>query len=337
MKQFICLSVFTMCTGAFASVAAAGPSSGGGGYVVSCAQTPLEPAKVELLDLYEGENTLRFTMAVPTGSLLEDYFAGVKRTYTFQGYPQMADQLREDIVRNLRNTLRTIHFVAHAAEMPNAYDLGDLPWIPSACALEQIAFFDDAMQRIYVRKDLWEKLDSMNQAALLFHELWYRELRLLKDTTSIYARRTVAHIFAVRGPISLKDGLTDQSRQMSIGNYTESSTEISTFHLTANSLPYGGYRAQFSHLQGRPQLAKTWVDLPSFPGRMKFAIRNDLKGGCVVDSDETPVDIVLPMQGTLVPGLSIRYSYRKGEPVSFALMKNGTVLSTGDVQSCLYH
>ena len=62
-----------------------GPSTGGGGFVVDCPATPLDQARVELLDLYEGRQIPDFVMAKASGNITEDYYDGVNRTYTAQG------------------------------------------------------------------------------------------------------------------------------------------------------------------------------------------------------------------------------------------------------------
>ena len=156
-----------------ASAMGGGGMEGGGGFTINCAQTPVEPGRIETLDLYEGSQIPEFVMAKASGNLAEDYFLGVKNTYALQGYPDLAEGRREEILESLKAFFRHTQFVDSESQLPKANDLGNLPSIPPTCRVQQIAFYADTLQRIYILKPLWDQLDSLSQAALVQHELFY--------------------------------------------------------------------------------------------------------------------------------------------------------------------
>ncbi|MBL7670472.1 MAG: hypothetical protein JNM39_08295 [Bdellovibrionaceae bacterium] len=63
MKKNLSLVIMMIVSFQLQAQAEAGPSSGGGGFALYCPENPIEPERTVLLDLYEGEETLRFQMA----------------------------------------------------------------------------------------------------------------------------------------------------------------------------------------------------------------------------------------------------------------------------------
>lgn len=325
-KLIICLFV-TLAT---ASVHAHGPSTGGGGFTASCPATSISPASTELLDLYEGREVLGFTLAQSTGDLREDYFLSAKRTYTIQGAPSLADQNREWLMQNVTRIMQSVKFVEQAAELPVANDLGQAPWIPSQCSIDQVAYFDDRAGVIYVLRPLWEKLDSMNQAGLLQHEIFGREFRKLGDMTSEMARRTVAHAFAVSGNLPIFDGLPSTAVAYIAHpaiNGNGGTSDISSFQ-TAKYFSIEGEvrRLQFDTLGGRALLTKTWADLPYQAWNLKL---DGLQ--CVVADAGVYADVTVPVQGAITKGLSVNLKMATGAPVQITVLRDSEVLSTGYV------
>lgn len=307
-----------------------GPSSGGGGFVVDCAATLLEPAKVEMLDLYEARQKFSFIQATASMNLMDEYFLSVDRTYTLQGAPDLAEQRRVEIDHNVRLFFRSVKEVA-ATELPQAHDLGSAPWIPASCQIKQVAFFDDSSDTIYLDRVLFTKMDALNQAALIQHELWYKQMRILKDTTSELSRAGVGHIFAVRGVMPINDGIPAKSLRYSTQSLTANSTsEISSFQ----AFPMFGLgrkflRMQFSQLHGRAQLTKTYVDMPWNIWDLKLgrSQSNPNLVGCIVQTPNQNIQHTVSVSGTMSQGLSLRYIYQTGEPISLAIINNGQVIS----------
>ena len=321
-----------------------GPSSGGGGFAVVCPATPLTQAKVELLDLYEAKSLPGFVLAKASGSISDDYLASVQRTYTVQGRPDWAQSLRPDILENLNNFFLSSKFVASPDDLPSADDLGAIPQIPSSCSIQQVAFFDDTLEKIYILKDLFDKMDSLSQAALVQHELWYRDLRGLRDTTSQLARLAVGHVFAVRGLIPLQDGVNGNNHEYDASNMvirdsdasgSSSSNEVSNFFIVP--LDNGMMRLQFTAIQGRAQLTKTYIDVPAANWDLKMTrVTSDPSIlALVVQTPNQFTQIDSPIEGSMAKGLRIRYTYQTGERITLVLMKDGVVLSEAYVDTVL--
>ena len=312
--------------------ALSGPSTGGGGFVIDCPATAFEAASAQLLDLYEGPG-LGLTMATASGDLERDYFDGVNRTYTYQGAPDLAEQRRSEISQNLRNFFRSAKMVENSAELPTVSDLGQLPWIPSQCHLRQVAFFDDAADTIIILKPLFDRLSSVDQAALVSHELEYRDLRNLKDTTSELTRLHVAHVYAVRGVVPLRDGLsTSVSRSYGTDPVTKgqsSSEGLSELFITPMVGVQDISRFQFTFLLGRPQLAKTWADIPRLPKNLKMGLTSDGEDFVCLVQDPVTQSFDTKIQGTNSVGLTLRVSYSQGSPILLTLFNRDVVLSEG--------
>ena len=312
--------------------AAFGPSTGGGGFVVSCPGTPVSPATTELLDIYEGRESLRFQMAKPTGHLREDYFASVDRTYTIQGDPNMAEQIRNEIDSNLTKFMQSTKFVEKAEEMPIASDIGQLPWIPSQCLVQQVAYFDDRSDTIYVLRPLWQQMDSVNQSALVSHELYFRGFRQAGELTSENARRTVAHIYALMGPPPLNEGLPHGAPSFSASG-SDGAPKISVFR-AVNFRAFGITRLQFTHVNGIALFSKTTADFPKMTWDFEFGRSTENPGlvACILRTPGVNQQVSAPLNTVMVKGYSIQLTLKTGEPVKMNILKDGfLVLSEGYV------
>lgn len=167
-----------------------GPISSGGGMVVVCDQGNNQQT-VELLEYYEsrvlyGDNVV----AKATGDLTEDYYQLAKRTYALQGYPEMEPVNME---KHVNHFLGKIDWV-QPHSLPFLNDHGPTVDITENCQIKQLAIFYDTKQRISVVKELWEQMDSMNQAALITHEIYYFYERKFAEMTSSSTRSFVRQI-----------------------------------------------------------------------------------------------------------------------------------------------
>lgn len=312
-----------------------GPSTGGGGFVVSCSANILEPASLQMLEMYEGKLVMGFSMAQASGDLVQDYLAAVDRTYSMQGYPNLAEELQEDIKENLKKFARVIKFVETPQQLPMANDLGRLPYIPSSCRVQQIAFFADHETTVYVRRDLWNQLDSANQVALILHELFYSHERKLNEVTSESTRRLVAHMMAVSGPIPIKEGIPADAPTFSTSDHSASKSNL-TSSFWAVQMTGGGEKVlklQFSQIFGRPQLTATWAYVPFFDWDLKFASypAGSSQHRCILQTPNLEGEITSPLSGTMMSGYSISIKYRTGEPITLSLKQGHRVLAQGPV------
>lgn len=321
-----------------AKPAGAGPSTGGGGFVVTCAENILEPARVELLDMYEGRVNLGFTMAQASGDLSKDYWAAVNRTYSLQGDPNLADKLKKDIEENLKKFARIIRFVDSEHLLPQADDLGKIPYIPSSCKIRQIAFFVDQEQTVYVLKSLWDQLDSANQVALILHETAFHHTRSLGEVTSEYARRVVVHMMAISGPVPFKKGIPDDAPSYITRQKLFPQADSSGISVFWTFPMYGSEkvrRLQFSQIFGRPLLTATWAYLPYFDWEFKFGKLNSNPHvmGCLLQTPNLEGEVTSPLEGTQMEGYSIGLKYKTGEPLLLSLKHGQRILEKGYIGS----
>lgn len=314
--------------------AKAGPSTGGGGFSVSCAATPVEPARTILLDLYEGAESFRFTMASASGSIEQDYFLGVKRTYELQGYPNLAETLKNEINQNLKLFFRSVKFIENSSELPTANDLGETIKLPSGCSLQQAAYFDDQNETVFILKPIWDKMDSLSQAALALHEIAFRDYRGLGDKHSMFARAFVAHVFSIGGVVPALDGVSAHSKRYSIDDSKASSFIVSNGTIMGKPIA----RIQFENIGGYAMLTKTWIDIPTPPWKLeKKSLSVFPYESCVVKTANVNQVSTLPINGTMAQGLSMMYEYKTGEPIRITVFKKDGTLVTSNVVSSGNH
>lgn len=324
-KILVCLSSMFV-----SSLAWAGPSTGGGGFGVFCGPTPISSASVELLDLYEGEQR-GYTMVQTTGDLKQDYFESVKRTYTIQGIPELAEEQRSEIQTNLLRFMQSVKFVKSVQDLPVAKDLGAVPWVPTQCSIQQIAYFDDASTTIYVLRSAWDQIGLVGQSALVSHELISNDARRNGALTSSYARLAVAHMYAATGPTPLLFGVPQGSTLFyasplsSRGAYTA----FYSFALPASNVR----RLQFYSIGGRAMLTQTWAYIPLIPGDFAFgasASQPEITG-CILQTKGVDTQVSALIQGSMTPNYRVTYKLKTGEPIKLTFEDNDGIFEEESV------
>lgn len=308
-----------------------GPSTGGGGFVVSCPKTPVSPAMVELLDLYEGRRKSRFQMVEASGDLVRDYFSSVDRTYTRQGHPHLAEELRAEVIENLVTFMQSTVFVETSNELPHAEDLGEAK-VPSQCQIQQVAYYEDGASTIYILRPLWEQLSSRDQAALVQHELWYRSFRDVGEAQSVNARHAVAIAFAESGPISIEEGVPPRTPEFSSYDWKSKKNEISSFY-AINYTTGRTTRLQFTQVAGVGMLSKTWSDFPLLQWNFKLGRSSEDPEvvGCILTTPDVDQEYQSPIKGGLA-GYTVVMKMKTGEPVSLFYYHGNRLLSKGTVR-----
>lgn len=265
MKKLVFLSLTLS-----AIVALAGPSTSGGGFAVVCRDVQGRIQSAELLDLYEARTMYGFELMSASGDIVNDYLRSVKNGYRHQGYaPPLPDS---DFARNLENFMRSVQFLASDEKLPNLLDHGSQVVPPKSCQLEPLAIFYDTQEIITIDRQIWDSLDSLNQAALVTHEITYSEYRNLKvdpDLNSIETRRVTASDFAVNLG-SVLSGIKSNSN-MIIDNCspniplcaeTTVAYKISEKDLQGADSEKTMMRLQFTQLAGRALKMLTFIDVP---------------------------------------------------------------------------
>ena len=84
-----------------------------------------------------------------------------------------------------------LRFLAATYPLPVAADIG-VDMIPSNCETKQIAAntipFQPEEPKFWIKEELWDKLDEVNKAGLIIHEIVYNDALIRGHETSEYAR-----------------------------------------------------------------------------------------------------------------------------------------------------
>ena len=102
-------------------------------------------------------------------------------------------------------------------------ELRDIPdsnhtYIPPECRIIQIAI-NHFNGRISIRKDLWDKLDHLNQAVLILHELLYEDAILSGMMDSVIPRLYLSHLIADSAKISFQMEMVRINNRQTLGEY----------------------------------------------------------------------------------------------------------------------
>ncbi|MGZ3697189.1 MAG: hypothetical protein ACXWP5_03770, partial [Bdellovibrionota bacterium] len=190
---------------------AAGVGSSGGGAAVVCRNSQSgKIERAELLDLYEGRIAKGYAYPTPLSSLEGNYVRAVQNTYRLQSADDVL--VGQESRKNLRRFLGDLEFTAPGETLPTLHDLGNTLAAPGDCALEQLAIFNDDKNQIRVNSEIWNALDSLNQAALASHELYYHFERELAESTSEGTRAVVAVIYSSSPLFAVAEGLPQNAR-----------------------------------------------------------------------------------------------------------------------------
>lgn len=178
--------IFLMITVFSSMVFAGGREVGNGGNAVVCTNSKSKIVSVELLDYFEAREVRGFHIDLgnKTDSLDTKLKTAVARLRSFS--PNRANRLQNEINNFFKNT----RFLTNQ----NLTTISDSEHIslPQNCQLMQLAiqrkpiFSED--KQFYINQFLWKKLDTLNQAGLILHELLLKESLLYGNTTSESAR-----------------------------------------------------------------------------------------------------------------------------------------------------
>lgn len=170
------------------SLAFAG-DKGNGGYSIVCRDNEGPITSAELLDIYEGRILYKRNFAVDQNSV-EDLVQVAKERLKEWGL--FADKLQKEIDLIEKNMV----FIPEGNELEPTDDA--FPAIKKkGCKFEQLVNYTDEGE-VYISKEIFDKLDNVNKAAMFIHEAVYSIRRKsLGDTTSQISRRLVAHLMAL--------------------------------------------------------------------------------------------------------------------------------------------
>lgn len=97
-----------------------------------------------------------------------------------------------------------ISFIGDDRELVPSRDANSPIALPKNCKIVQIAYWDETAGNtedgtLYVKKDLWLKLDQLNKIGLLAHEYFFKIARKAKYRNSDYTRYKVGQLLAETG------------------------------------------------------------------------------------------------------------------------------------------
>ena len=181
--------LFLLLTTSYAM--AGGDRVGNGGDVVVCGN------KVELLDVYEARVS-NHVIYKPVGKDYKQMFQDIIQKHLSNIQP----------VRSARYLNHQSTFESEAQFLPgielNDVDDAGMVAIPKGCKLKQIVIqlSDDerpaGKPRYTVSLDLWKRLDEFNKAALVLHEIFYREAIEHESSNSMVVRAMVGEVLSTK-------------------------------------------------------------------------------------------------------------------------------------------
>ena len=200
----------------FGSSVFAGNEVGNGGDVVLCSPKGDTERPPQLLDFYE---------------------AGIESDYTLESYDQkdeyqlilkvleslkkVSQSLSEKYQRDLKSfRLKTTYVTG--SKLRNIKDSFHTS-VKNDCRVEQIAIQKESLKsgdtKIFINKDLYEKMTSLHKAGLIMHEIVYEHFRFFKETTSIKVRAFNRYLFSKEIKNHSKKELLKLSEELDIPLY----------------------------------------------------------------------------------------------------------------------
>ena len=288
-------------------LAVAGDKTLNGGDAVVCRGVGGSES-VELLDLYEAKYRHGYRLE----TFAEQEPELILRQVFYKPNPMLSPETFRSSVE--------ISMLIQEDSIPEVGDEGRVE-IPSHCSLRQLAVWDDNDNRIYVHRELWARLDSMNKAALLLHEMiWKGERTFGSSKTSEQIRKRVAKRFAV-GQLRAKpkaNGSTVRCRIHSPSDFNL----LSEIEFIPEE---GGLNLQFNLLRNRIVLDDTGVRIPVRLGKDEYRLLANEIGGemksKLVSNPRLRFDLAKKLEFGEWEGTDLRVVLKKGS--SFRIYIDG--------------
>lgn len=186
-----------------------GTVNGGGGKGILCKKNGQET--LEILDLYEGR-VLYGQKYSQKFSSLDEALSKIQKDYlayfsepldrTIDGNasgegPSYKESVEKAAALEVSRARKKIKFIDSDKTLKSTNDANEAV-VEEECSSTQVAVYYDE-NVLLVNKELWDKLDYLNQAALLYHEILYRKARTRGETNSVKTRRIVANLLSDAG------------------------------------------------------------------------------------------------------------------------------------------
>lgn len=183
---------------------------GGGGQGVECNDQakPEFKNKIFVRDLFEAVHNhgrrLKSVQNSPSTEIVSSEARSVltKSLKDFYGpASSRLDFINEDFWKDFE---QKISFVGDDRELVPSKDANSPIALPKHCKIVQIAYWDETAGSgedgtLYVKKDLWLKLNQLNKVGLLAHEYFFKFARKAKYRNSDYTRLKVGQLLSEAG------------------------------------------------------------------------------------------------------------------------------------------
>lgn len=316
------LSTFALAITLNAAIAGVGSSGGGKGVVCRDPQGRINQAMV--LDLYEAVYEYGLKLRPSARSLDQDYAIYVQILRRIVGDPRPVGQ---EVIRQM---LRFVRFTASGVHLPAIADAGQVPSLPNACRLEQIAIYHDDTNVLDVDREIWQSLDSLNQAALIAHEEVYKNYRDAGDVTSEKVRSLVGALFSTTPPKPQFAGVSGAYAEC-WANTGNPSTNDTLFEIVPESNK--AYTSLvFRRISGRETVSQVKV---TFPVRFDIAAITRYKFPTVVSDSSAKFTGSVRITEGQFKGFVVSMRYQYGKPFALRLdAPNGSLFQSANVDFC---
>lgn len=311
-----------------------GPSTSGGGHSVVCRNYDGSIRSAQLLDLYEAKAKFQFKLRLSQGTLEEDFVAATRNAYRLQSANiKISDS---EILKSLDRFMSMAKFTPAGKRPTRIFDVGNTIPFPWGCDLEQLAFFDDLKSEVVVDSEIWNRLDTLNQAALVTHELYYHVERQFLEHTSEGTRAFVAHIYASPDEVEpIFAGVPRNSKMCYTRNsntLTSSSKVGESFFYVLPTSDMNGIILQLGHLMGRPIVAKAQAILPDLKWKVGYLTTGGTRK--LVSAEHGTTVKRVPVVGSQRGDWELEVSMSYLQPVKIGLYQKGIKIAEANVENC---
>jgi hypothetical protein len=313
-----------------------GAISGGGGKGVVCRAADKSITSVQLLDLWEGQELYNESPVAVTGNLANDVDAllvSLANSYPYMGTCQTKTgsyKGADCVLATLRTTAQTF-FGSNANILrlrgvtltltDDSYELAR----PADCNIEQIVNFQPT-GRILVNQDLVDKMDAINQTALIAHESLYSFLRdYAGESTSIRTRRAIGYVASGASFVPDQPPTIASSAECTSEEIPSFQNSLRFYSTTINGNPsFGVYP---DRLYGSPLMGLgTWHTEFSFDGGFQKYDQTILAGTCTGDGT-LEVGVSLEGAGPVESDRKMKLTWKCTNGSVSVFMQGGQIMS----------
>lgn len=235
--------VLSLCLLMSQAYAFRGNTDGGGGRGVVCYDNNNNIVSVELLDLYEGKILEGLNPIQSKKSIVEILDQVIDNDINSQ------DEFRGQSLNYTKQLMKSFRFLPTGVRLKPIDDSGEI-YVPASCKIEQLANMQ-GINRVFIVKDFWDKMNNVNKAALVMHEYIWATHRFAGRKLSKRARRTTARYFADNYTFTQVNPTSSLGKVVCSSSNLDHQINDITVATRFTVIPTdGGYRFEFGWLGG---------------------------------------------------------------------------------------